>query len=63
MIEIAKKLSKPFEFVRVDLYNVKGRIIFGELTWIPQGWAGRILPETFDYEMGEKLKVKFDFLM
>lgn len=47
MIEIAKKLSKPFEFVRVDLYNVKGRI----------------LPETFDYEMGEKLKVKFDFLM
>lgn len=37
MIEIAKKLSKPFEFVRVDLYNVKGRIIFGELTWIPQG--------------------------
>ena len=33
MIEIAEKLSGDFPHVRVDLYNVKGQIIFGELTF------------------------------
>ncbi len=35
MIEIARKLSANVEFVRVDLYNVAGRIVFGELTNYP----------------------------
>ncbi len=35
MIETAKILSKGFPFVRVDLYSVKERIYFGELTFIP----------------------------
>lgn len=33
MITIAEKLSKPFPQVRVDLYNIKDRPIFGELTF------------------------------
>lgn len=33
MIEIAQKLSVGFPEVRVDLYNINGRIIFGELTF------------------------------
>ncbi len=33
MIEIAEKLSMPFPHVRVDLYNLDGKIIFGELTF------------------------------
>lgn len=37
MKTIAEKLSSPFPFVRVDLYNIKGRIYFGELTFIPYG--------------------------
>lgn len=37
MIDYAERLSKPFEFVRVDLYNVNGKIIFGELTFTPTG--------------------------
>lgn len=57
MIKVAEKLSKPFIFVRVDLYNIKGRIVFGELTWIPMGGAGRVLPYEFDRELGEKLPV------
>lgn len=35
MIEIAKKLSKDFEFVRVDLYEIDGKPKFGELTFTP----------------------------
>jgi hypothetical protein len=32
MTEIAEKLSEGFKFVRVDLYNIKGQIYFGEMT-------------------------------
>ena len=36
MIEIAKTLStKGFPFVRVDLYNINGKIYFSELTFTP----------------------------
>jgi hypothetical protein len=35
MLEVARRLSRGFDFVRVDLYNVRGRIYFGELTWTP----------------------------
>ena len=34
-MEIAEKLSKPFPFVRVDLYLLNGKIIFGEMTFTP----------------------------
>ena len=33
MLSIATKLSKDFPEVRVDLYNIDGRIVFGELTF------------------------------
>lgn len=35
MLEIARTLSADFDFVRVDLYNVKGHIYFGEMTFTP----------------------------
>lgn len=37
MVEIAKCLSKPFPHVRVDLYNLEGRIVFGEMTFYSAG--------------------------
>ena len=33
MIEIAEKIAQGFLQVRVDLYNVKGKIYFGEMTF------------------------------
>lgn len=41
MIEIAQILSADFECVRVDLYEYKDQVYFGELTFSP---AGGILP-------------------
>jgi len=35
MKEIAEKLSSDFEFVRVDLYDLGERVVFGELTFSP----------------------------
>ena len=32
MVELVQKLSQGFEQVRVDFYNISGRIVFGELT-------------------------------
>lgn len=35
MKQIASTLSKPFPFVRVDLYNINGHPYFGEMTFTP----------------------------
>lgn len=53
MLDVARKLSADFPFVRVDLYNVDGKIYFGELTFYP--WAGYVqfTPDSFDFELGE----------
>ena len=52
MFEIAKKLSvaSGAPFLRVDLYNVNGKIYFGELTFYPDcGMDRNRLPETDEY--------------
>lgn len=35
MRKIAEKLSTPFPFVRVDFYDIKGKPVFGEMTFTP----------------------------
>jgi hypothetical protein len=35
MIEISRALAEDFPFVRVDSYNIAGKITFGELTFYP----------------------------
>ena len=37
MFEIASKLSKDIPFVRVDFYEIDGKLYFGELTFFPSG--------------------------
>src|SRR5699024_7868179 len=44
MIEIAKKLCQGFSHVRVDLYNVDGKIYFGEMTFTTNGGYQPIIP-------------------
>lgn len=48
MITIAEKLSDGFEFLRVELYNVKGKIYFGELSFYPASGMGAFVPEEWD---------------
>jgi len=55
MLKIAEQLSDGIDFVRVDLYNVEGRILFGELTNYPLAGLIQFEPKSFDLELGEKL--------
>lgn len=57
MIEISERLSQGIPHVRVDLYNINGRIYFGELTFFH--WSGLVpfVPEKWDYIFGSWLKL------
>ncbi|MGQ9350793.1 ATP-grasp fold amidoligase family protein [Mycolicibacterium gilvum] len=52
MIEVAERLGAETDFVRVDLYDVDGRIVFGELTSFPAGGNSPFDPESFNAEFG-----------
>lgn len=53
MLEIAEKIGSLFDFVRVDLYSVEGRVYFGETTFYPSGGYARRSPEIWDLKFGE----------
>lgn len=57
MIQVASKLSKGIPHVRVDLYNINGKIYFGELTFFH--WSGMVPfePVEWDYKFGELLSL------
>lgn len=58
MFEIASELSKGIPFLRVDLYNVDGKIYFGETTFFPaSGFDSNRLPET-DLLFGDMIKLE-----
>lgn len=53
MVEIAELLSIGFPHVRVDLYNVMGKIFFGELTFYDGSGYMKFSPDSFDFDLGE----------
>ncbi len=55
MVEIVKKLSEGIPFIRVDLYNVSGKIYFGELTLYPTSGFGPFNNYDWDLKLGEWL--------
>lgn len=59
MLKVAEILSSGFPFVRVDLYYIKGKVYFGEMTFYP--WSGyvRFRPEVFDFELGKQFSLEF----
>ena len=60
MKSLAKKLSAPFPYVRVDFYNPKeGNIIFGELTYFPGSGLLPLVPlkNNYDEILGSQLEL------
>lgn len=53
MLKVAELLSNGFPEVRVDLYNVAGKIYFGELTFYDGSGYMQFSPDSFDFKMGE----------
>jgi hypothetical protein len=44
-----QKKTGSFKFVRVDLYNVNGKIYFGGITFPPGNSFEKFLAEKYDY--------------
>ena len=58
MVEIARTLSKPFPHCRVDLYNLDGKIYFGEITFYHGGGCNDVQPEEWDLKIGSWIDTK-----
>ena len=56
LVCIAEQLASVFEFVRVDLYNVDGKIVFSELTFHSGGGLIPFEPKKYDREFGKLLE-------
>ena len=69
MIEIAKELSKDFKyFVRVDLFEIEGKIYFSEFTFFSDNGIAKFTPASWDTKLGELIKlpdnkkIEYDFI-
>lgn len=60
MILLAEKLSKGYRHVRVDLYNINGKIYFGELTFFHFSGNVPFVPAIWDKKIGDWLKLPID---
>jgi len=59
MLEAARKLSRGFAFVRVDLYDIGGKVLFGEMTFTPGNGTLKWIPEEANAMVGEWLDVSY----
>ncbi len=57
MIEIARKLSKGVPFVRIDLFEVNGKVFFSEFTLCPASGFMPFVPKEYDAIVGSWLQL------
>ena len=60
MLSLAARLSAGFGYVRVDFYNVKGRVYFGEFTFTPAAGILKYSSERWDLLHGKKWDLSLD---
>lgn len=57
MVEFSELLSKDMPFIRVDFYEVMGKLYFGELTFYPGAGVEEFSPESYDDLLGGWIKL------
>ena len=57
MVRLAKLLSKGMPHVRVDFYDINGKIYFGEFTFFHFSGNVPFEPDEWDYRVGEWLQL------
>ena len=57
MVRLAEKLSSPFPYLRVDFYDINGKLYIGELTFYSGGGFSNLKPRKWDALLGEKLDI------
>jgi hypothetical protein len=50
--DLARRLSSPFDYMRVDFYLAGGDVRFGEFTMYPAAGRNRFVTAELDFEMG-----------
>lgn len=55
MSRLAKKLSNGIAFVRIDFYEIDGKVYFGEITFFPASGFERFDPGEWDKKLGEMI--------
>ena len=58
MLDVAARLSQDFPELRVDLYNIRGKVYFGELTFTSQGGINSFYTQDFLNLAGKKIKIE-----
>lgn len=57
LLEIARMLSEGFPFLRVDFFVVNQKVYIGELTLYPASGFDGFEPESWDYYLGDMIKL------
>ena len=55
--KLAQKLSANFPHIRVDFYEIKGRVYFGEMTFYHNSGLSHIYPLKWERDLGEWIKL------
>lgn len=59
MLEIAERLAKPFPEARIDLYSIRDKVFFGEITFTSLGGMMDYFTPQFLLEMGNKVDLNY----
>ena len=60
MLDVVKKLSNKIgnpKYVRIDLYNINGKIYFGEYTFTPTGGRAELYPKEYEKKYGNMISI------
>ena len=57
MLDVASDMGRDFDFIRVDLYSIAGKAFFGEITPYAGSGFDRLVPTSFDVELGEQWRL------
>ena len=52
---LAQKLAKSIPFVRIDFYEIEGRVYFGEITFFPASGFGEFTPREWNKKIGDMI--------
>lgn len=58
MKQIAATLSQGIKFVRIDLYEISGKVYFGEFTFFHAGGFWPMSPESWELKLGNLIECK-----
>lgn len=57
MKELAARLSQGLKFVRIDLYEINGKVYFSEFTMFHAGGFWPVSPEVWEQKLGDLIRI------